>query len=332
MASHTVLAGTRPTKAPELRIADLHDLTSGQLEPLLREQTIEWANELEWDFSNLAALLHDLASAQKLFGLALLDDGEVAGYGYCGFAAGKGHIGDIFIRPRWRNHDTEERLFWLLFHALKETPGVHRIESQLMLAHAMQAPQEHAQVQRFERLFMLLDGIAPFPQGNASVSNFRLEPWTSGLLESAAIPLWQSHIGHVDAQISAQYRTPDASRRFIDELIHFPGCARFHAPASFVAFDRSTGQPAGMLLSSFVADGVAHIAELCVGPQFRGIGLGYELFRRSAAALQQAGARKISLTVTVVNEDALRLYRRCGFSEIRRFYAYAWDREPSVFC
>jgi ribosomal protein S18 acetylase RimI-like enzyme len=42
-------------------------------------------------------------------------------------------------------------------------------------------------------------------------------------------------------------------------------------------------------------------------------------------ALRLAGARRITLTVTANNEDAIRLYERCGFEEVRRFFAYVWE-------
>jgi ribosomal-protein-alanine N-acetyltransferase len=112
--------------------------------------------------------------------------------------------------------------------------------------------------------------------------------------------------------------------------VHFPGCTAFHQPASYVAFNLVTGQVAGIALSVFIAEDVAHIAELCVVPQFQGLGLGYELLRRSIELLRKAGARRISVTVTASNRGAVRLYTRCGFRQTRRFYAYVWKRVPSI--
>ncbi len=63
-------------------------------------------------------------------------------------------------------------------------------------------------------------------------------------------------------------------------------------------------------------------------PGARGGGLGYELLRQSAATLRSAGAKRLSLTVTAANRAAVRLYTRCGFREVRRFYAYVWERLP----
>ncbi len=106
------------------------------------------------------------------------------------------------------------------------------------------------------------------------------------------------------------------------DIVQFPG---FHQPASYAAFDLAGGAAAGMLLSSFVAHQVAEITELCVAPNRRGAGLGYELLRQSIGMLRRAGAKRISLTVTSGNEEALRLYARCGFRMARHCYAYVWD-------
>jgi ribosomal protein S18 acetylase RimI-like enzyme len=53
--------------------------------------------------------------------------------------------------------------------------------------------------------------------------------------------------------------------------------------------------------------------------------LGYELMRRSILRLLHAGCRRVSLTVTSNNDEAIRLYERIGFKTIRRFQAYVWQ-------
>ncbi|HTW66438.1 MAG TPA: GNAT family N-acetyltransferase [Bryobacteraceae bacterium] len=327
MAPQAVLAGEGVSEGRETRIVDLRDLRAGDLDPLLREQTEEWAHELDWDFSKSADLLRQLFDARELAGLALLDGRDIAGFAYCGFSSGKAHVGDVYVPPPWRNGNAETVLFQALFNVLMDAPGVERIEAQLMLARQVQPPDRDCRIGSFERLFMTRDAAPSLPPGNASnTSRFRFEPWEDRHSEAAAFALWQAHAGHVDAQISDQYRTLAASSRFIQELVRFPGCASFCPSASYVAFENATGHPAGISLISFVAPGIAHLAELCVTPEFRGAGLGYELLRQSSAALADAGAQRISLTVTAGNDDALRLYRRCGFRQTRRFYAYAWDR------
>ena len=136
------------------RTVELRHLNGCNLEPLLREEADEWDRKLDWDFSKSAELVRRLADAGELGGVALIDRGEVAGYAYCGLADGKGQIWDVYVRPRWRKANAEEVLFRLLFDALKEAPGVRRIESQLMLvANTLKAEPD---MRVFERILMKL--------------------------------------------------------------------------------------------------------------------------------------------------------------------------------
>ena len=53
--------------------------------------------------------------------------------------------------------------------------------------------------------------------------------------------------------------------------------------------------------------------------------MGYELLRRSLAALAANGCRSATLTVTSANTSAIRLYERMGFTGQREFAAYVWE-------
>jgi len=181
-------------------------------------------------------------------------------------------------------------------------------------------------VRLFERALLRLDaGTVLLPGRHAPPFRFHIEPWGDHHYDMAATVISLSYIGHVDAQINDQYQTFAGARRFVGNVVQFPGCGAFRRDASFVAVDRVTGWAAGMILCSFVGDSVGHITQLCVTPNVRGTGLGYELLRRSVEALRSAGARRITLTVTTANEEAIRLYERTGFVEMRRFYASVWE-------
>jgi ribosomal protein S18 acetylase RimI-like enzyme len=139
-----------------------------------------------------------------------------------------------------------------------------------------------------------------------------------------------SYQGHPDSEMSHHFRTPQQAERFLRNLVNFPGSSVFSAPASAVAFDIHTGEPAGILLASFVAGNVGHIAEVCVTPSARGTGLAYELIRQAVTSLCTAGADRISLAVTAGNGPAIKLYTRCGFREMRRFFACVWEKPDSI--
>lgn len=311
------------------RIVDLRHMSPLDLDPLLSDETIEWDLALDWDFTKSADLVRKLSAAGRLAGRALVDGREVAAYGYAGLGGYKGVISDVYVRPAWRSGNFEEVLLQTLFDALVGTPGVRRIESQLMLVEAasVKSLQSKRTVDLFERLLMMLDSNSTLPERAASTApRFRLETWRDHHRAAAAKVIASAYCGQIDAQINDRCRTTAAADRFLQDLIQFTGCATFCAPSSYVAIEAASGSVVGFSIASFIAADVAHIAELCVMPQARRGGLGYELLRRSIGSLRDAGAKRISLAVTAANEDALRLYRQCGFREVRRFHALVWER------
>jgi ribosomal protein S18 acetylase RimI-like enzyme len=307
----------------QLQLAHLRDFRSRDLDLLLADEIAEWRRELDWDYSRSAEVVRTLADAASLGGVALTDGGEVVGLGYCGVVDGKAQIWNVYVRPRWRPSGLGTVIFNALFEMLMETRSVHRIECQLMLDEI--APSNGFVLRNFERVLMRRDARTPLPEGKASAGRFRLERWADRHQDAAAQVLALAHSGHIDSEMSDQYRTFAGASRFIYDLVRFPGCAAFCREASYVAFDSATGHPAGIALANFVADDVGHIGELCVIPEAQGLGLGYELLRQSMHALGSHGAERISLTVTSANSAALSLYSRCGFREIRRFHACVWD-------
>lgn len=310
------------TRGPEL--VDAQRLNSRDLKTLLAEEAAEWARELDWDFSGSADLIRKFADQKSLSGVALRHRGEIAGFGYAIVEDHKGVVGDVYVREAWRGADYEVLLFRTLIDSLAATPGVRRIESQLMLMEA-RVPESLGRerfVRLFERVLLRLDAGRFLPAARKLPPfRFQIEVWGERHFESASTVISLAYIGHIDAQINDQYQTFAGSRRFLHNVVENPGCGVFCRRASFVAMDRMTGWAAGVVLSSFVAPEVGHITQLCVTPAAQGTGLGYDLLRRAVDALRRAGAKRISLTVTTANAEALRLYEQSGFVEVRRFHA-----------
>jgi ribosomal protein S18 acetylase RimI-like enzyme len=309
-------------------LIELRYLSAADLNHLLLEETVEWEQELDWDFSRSADLVRRYADMRALGGAALIDRGEVAGYGYSVVEDHKGLIGDLYIRPGWRGGDAEVRLFRMMLDGLIAAPQVRRIESQLMLVeHSVaKALQRERFVRLYERLLMRFDFSRTLPPAHSPrLRRFRIDPWGDQFHDEASNVIAVSYDGHVDGLINDQYRTFFGAQKFLNNIVQYPGCGDFFRKASFVAIDTETGGTVGIVLTSFVAPEVAHITQLCVAPQAQGVGLGYEMLRQSVAVLQASGAARISLTVTTANTAAVQLYRRCGFKELRRFFAYVWE-------
>jgi ribosomal protein S18 acetylase RimI-like enzyme len=311
------------------RVVDLRHLGPRELDVLLLEETVEWRERLDWDFAPSADLIRQFMTARGLNGCALVDRGEAIAYAYTVLEDRKGLIGDLYVRAAWRGVDTELQLLRTLFDGLAATSTVQRVESQLMLverAAARTLRDERPAVRIYERLLMSLDSGKSEMQPRVGARRFHIEPWADHLTESAATAIALAYEGHIDGHINDQYRSLAGARRFLYNIVQFPGCGIFNKSGSFIAFDTRTGWVAGIVLVSFVSAEVGHITQLCVAPHARGAGLGYELLRQAVTALRARGARRISLTVTAANSEAIQLYQRCGFEEVRRFFAYVWDR------
>jgi ribosomal protein S18 acetylase RimI-like enzyme len=187
------------------------------------------------------------------------------------------------------------------------------------------APAGHAFLTEFERNFMMLDiedlRLSP---GRVRRPVF-IERWADQYQEGAAQVIATAYAGHVDSRINDQYRDAAGARRFLFNIVQYPGCGNFYKQGSFAAFDGETGRICGICLTSAVAPDCGHITQVCVMPSVHGMGVGYELLRHSLEALHEHGSKHVSLTVTASNADAVALYERIGFRTIRRFSAYVWE-------
>lgn len=308
-------------------LVDLRDLTPEHLAPLLEEETEAWRTGMDWDFRPSADLVRRFVNLRALNGWALVSGGSVNGYSYYVAEEGKGLIGDFFVRPAARTVEAEGRLLEAVLQSMWRTPGTRRIEAQLlMLASPLGGGVPYARwFHSYARRFMEapLAGAASLPAREPAGTAFA--PWTESWQDQAARLIAITYRGHPDSQINDQYRSQEGARRFLTNIVQYPGCGSFFGPASFVAWDRAERSMCGLSLASLVASGVGHITQICTAPSHQGKGIGYELLRRSLTALAAHGCRSVSLTVTSANASAVRLYEQMGFHTRREFAAYVWE-------
>jgi ribosomal protein S18 acetylase RimI-like enzyme len=182
---------------------------------------------------------------------------------------------------------------------------------------------EHLSV--FARNFMRIDlRSASLEKGNIRHPMYA-ERWSDHYHDAAAQLIASAYAGHIDSRINDQYRTTAGARRFLHNIVQYPGCGAFYRPASFAAFEGLSGKVCGISLASLVAPETGHVTQICVSPEVRGTGIGHELLRQSLTSLRDMGCKSASLTVTTANEDAVALYERVGFQTLRRFSAYVWE-------
>ncbi|MBK5294329.1 MAG: GNAT family N-acetyltransferase [Acidobacteriia bacterium] len=317
-------------------LVDLRQLRFEDLEPLLEDEIREWQHALDWDFRPSAELVRRFVRMQALNGFALVSGARTVGYCYFVFEETKGLIGDLYVAQDHRCKENEDRLLGAVLQSLRSAPHLQRVESQLiMLSDSGLKPRDlpyDACAQSYRRNFMIAPrhqaaGLQPASPAAA----VEYGSWHEGIQDAAARLIARSYIGHVDSLINDQYRSIAGARRFLTNIIQYPGCGSFFQPASVHATDPRTGRLCGISLASLVSFDVGHITQICVDPEVKGRGIGYEMLRRSMQVLDGHGCRRVSLTVTGSNREAIRLYRGLGFQTLRTFDAHVWEalqRQP----
>lgn len=299
-------------------------------------------------------MLLDYLDSRILTGYVALQAGHIVGYAFCVCEGAKAVIGDVYAFGE--TESTVNPICDTLLHHLLElvqaTPGVERVESQLLMFPygALGDPFRAAGFTSFPRCFMLRDLEAhPASMGTDLGSlhpgrRLILQAWQPEFYESTAQLIHRCYANHMDAGINDQYRTLHGAQRFLHNIIRFPGCGVFDPENSWVLRDadapaetngkhegglRSSVIEAAVLCSRVRAD-VNHITQICISPSLRGQGLGQMMLEHCAREGAKRGVRQLSLTVTEANLPARRLYERNGFSTLHRFEAMVRDTSPAV--
>jgi len=325
------------TPALQLEILDLRHFSAGSLRPLLEAESRVWSERLRWDYRSSADMLLQYLDSRVLPGFVAVENGRVSGYVFCVYEDTKAVIGDVFALPSNKSNvtaaDVESQLLQHLIEMLQASPGIERIESQLLL-HPNGVHSEffrHAGFEVYRRLFMEL------PLGGGQMESLprilphglTLRSWLDHDFGPAGHLISAAYQGHLDSHINDQYRTVAGSLRFLHNIVRFPGCGYFDTMASRVLERTGRDELSGLLLCSRVSQDVGHVTQVCVAKNLRGEGLGGTMLRSCAQNLKSRGFRALTLTVTESNEDAVRLYERLGFVQTHTFDAMVWEKRGS---
>ena len=315
-------------EAPFPEVVELPSLTTAELDPLLEEEIGAWQQHFDWDFRPSAVLLRRFLEIKSLYGYGLRVGRRVVGYAYHVCEGRKGLIGDFYLHRNYSDSANEMMLLGATVQGLMLVPGVHRIESQLLMLKTpiSQMLPFSRFLTRHNRYFMVLDsGAAQALRPQTPAFGVTFHPWAERYKEEIAHLMAAAYRGHVDSDINDQYRTIPGARHFLMNIIQFPGCGAFSQKASLVAVDNGSGRVCGACLSSTVSDNSGHVTQLCTLPAVRGTRLGYELLRQSMLRLVDLGCETISLTVTAENLEAVGLYESIGFHTSSQFPALVWE-------
>lgn len=309
-----------------VEIIDLRHFGAAELRPLLTEEARLWSERMSWDYQGSADMILRYLDSKILPGYAAVDEGRVVGYSFFVYEGSKGVVGDMFTSARSEN-GLGQRLLNHVAETLQNSPGIHRIEAQLLLhdTGSTSAPFLQRGFRSFRRLFMSLP-LRPIPQFEApELKGFALRPWSEQDFQPGANVIMQAYAGHVDSEINDQYRSVAGSLRFLNNIVRFPGCGTFDPASSFTLIQSSSRAVVGMLLCSRVREDVGHVTQVCLLPEFRSHGFARAMMAASLKSLLERKFTELSLTVTEANHNAVQLYERLGFHTRRVFDAFVWE-------
>ncbi len=315
-----------------MEILDLRHFASADLRFLMDEEVGVWRNTLHWDYRSSADMILRYADSRILPGFTAIERGRVHGYCFFVYEGAKGVIGDLYVESSdstsQRRQSIELELLRHSISTLQQSPGLHRVEAQLLIHPSGQlaAPFLEEGFRRYRRLFLSrpIDAVYTEPE-RLLPKDIEIHRWSETDYQPAAHIITAAYHGHVDSDVNDQYRTIAGSLRFLNNIVRFPGCGVFDPASSFVAFHRPTHTRIGLLLCSRVRHDVGHITQVCTLPEYRGQGIGEQLLRYCYADLTARRFSELSLTVTEENQRALALYRRLDFHHVHTFDGFVWE-------
>jgi ribosomal protein S18 acetylase RimI-like enzyme len=308
-----------------LRQRSLDEVSGRELRPLLDEECAEWGRELLWDYTDVSAAVAGGLDRYALSGRMLSDGIRPVAYCYSLPDSDRTVVGAVFASATHRGMGLEE---WLLSSVIAEAQGASghdRVECQTLFSTDSRAEGAFARAgfKSRARNYLLRDLTKPIPGPDPRV---QLRAVRRDDLPVAANIVHQSHRGSLDAVLNLTYAAPSLCRGFVETLVLRGGCGRFCAEASFMAIGPEG--PLGVVLSSHLSPANGHICQVSVLPHAQAGGVGTALILAALAAFRREGLTSASLSVTVDNQRAFRLYSRLGFSLHKAFGAHAWVRPP----
>jgi ribosomal protein S18 acetylase RimI-like enzyme len=307
----------------------LREVSARELRPLLDEEAAQWDAELGWDFGEVRAAVAGGVERGTLPGRAVIEGARAVAYCYYMVDASRVIVGSIFAGRQHRGLWLEDELVDSVVADARAERGSGRVECQTLFCTAPSADArfEGAGFAGRARHYMRRDLGEPLPPEPPLPPGVTLRALRRDDLPAAAEIIFRSHVGSPDAVLNLTYSTPATCRTFVDTLVVRSGCGRFDPDASRLA--EGPWGPIGVLIASRLARANGHVCQVSVAPEAQARGVGAALVTVALRAFREQGLARATLSVTVGNERAHRLYELLGFRVQRIFGAHAWARPPA---
>ena len=307
----------------DLEVVDLHTVQATELEELWQHEVGAWRDRLLWDISAIAAAFRRTLERGGIAGKVVRIGGRAVGFTYYAVTGQLGVVGGLVLSPVWGTVAAGEALLRETVDTVRRK-GVRRIEAAFVsidypwLAPAFERQGFRTYWREFLRVALhAVPALEPPPAG------VQLRPWRETSIAEIAQIMRAAYAGGIDAQAHQRYRTEHGCRAVLDDILHQGSCGNLVAEASVLAYHRSRG--VGFIVTTEVASGQAHVAQVAVLPTYQRQGIGRSLLTYSMACLVEGRFDTLSLIVYQANDRALRLYRALGFHTVLAFPVFTWE-------
>lgn len=289
-------------------LCDWRELDASRLSAAWAEQSARWSGTLFWDAERNWSQIEAARRDGRLPGLALIESGSIEA--------------------------------WCYFLVHQDTLQIGGFESASddatgLLLDATLSAVDRSQMTSGAMLFTFSGAAGLLPA--LAARDFETDPYLYLVREVADVSpqrsslAWEPQVAvHLPALLAEAYRTQSLTRPFARhgrmeewreyaaQLIGSTACGAFDPALSSASFS-ADGTLEGVVLTTVVGHGTAHIAQVVVHPRRQGSGLGGALLGATIDRVRAAGFARVSLLVSEGNAPARRLYRRLGFREVTSF-------------
>ncbi len=291
-------------------VQDWRDVSSTEVLPLLETERRRWLDSLHWDLGPALRLVEEARLRGEVPGLVLRRaDGTASGWAFYVLADRQLQIGAVQAATAAGVRQLLDGILAAPEAELASSvscflyPGSRSVASALVR-------------QRFElqEPHYLEANLATMPGLSDPVDDSGLSPLGTQDGAAAARLLARAYAGNPAARAFAPNARLDEWAQYLGQIFATPSVGAWLPDASLIATSSSPDKLAGLVVTTEVARGTAHIAQVVVDPTVRRQGLGRRLLLAAASRAASLGAKRLTLIVDEQNAAARALYASLGFT------------------
>lgn len=150
---------------------------------------------------------------------------------------------------------------------------------------------------------------------------FRWQQWDAVVCNEHAMVKFRSFQEAIDAEVFPAFRGYTGCQMLMQAISQR---SDFLPTATWLIVSEMNSivgpVPVGTIQGVTPSQYCGEIQNVGVVPEFRGFGLGKALLVKSLEGFRDAGLKRVTLIVTARNQNALKLYHRCGFRTFHTTY------------